>query len=249
MGRFDRALGIARSFAIYRAIPFRPRRLRRLYAQFVDSGDLVLDIGGHLGNRTQAFVSLGCRVVVLEPQPDFARLLRRAFARQTSVEIVEAAVSDVEGRAELAISERTPTVSTLISSWRDARARDAGFAAVKWNRRVQVETTTLDRLIDRYGVPAFIKIDVEGAEPQVLAGLSRPAAALAFEYLPEDLGRTQQCVERLRMLAPYRFNWSVGETGRLSSTDWITADELLSALGTPDIRRRSGDVYARLADP
>jgi FkbM family methyltransferase len=246
MSRLDRALGLARSLAIYRAIPFRARRLRRLYAQFVRPGDLVFDIGGHVGNHTRAFVSLGCRVVILEPQPAFAQLLRRAFAQQASVEIVEAAVTDIGGRAELSISERTPTVSTLITSWRDARAQDAGFAAVRWNQRVQVETTTLDRLIDRCGVPAFIKIDVEGAEPHVLAGLRRPVAALSFEYLLGDLDRTRQSVDRLRLLAPYRFNWSVGETSRLASKVWIGGEELHSALSGLDTRRRSGDVYARV---
>jgi FkbM family methyltransferase len=245
MSRLDRALGLGRSLAIYRAIPFRARRLRRLYAQFVRSGDLVFDIGGHIGNRTRAFLSLGCRVVILEPQPAFAQLLRRGFARHASVEVVEAAVTDAGGRAELAISERTPTVSTLVTSWRDARAQDAGFAGVKWNRRVQVDTTTLDLLIDRYGLPAFVKIDVEGAEPQVLAGLSRPVPALSLEYLPEDLDRTRQCVDRLNALDSYRFNWSVGETSRLSSKDWIAGEELLSALDRPEMRHRSGDVYAR----
>lgn len=242
---FDRAVGLVRSLAIYRAIPVRARRLRRLYAQFVDRGDLVFDIGGHVGSRAQAFVSLGCRVVVVEPQPDFARLLRRVFANQRAVEVVEAAVSDRLGHATLAISDRTPTVSTLLASWREARAQDAGFAGVQWNRSVDVETITLDRLVERYGVPAFIKIDVEGAEPQVLAGLSHPLRGLSFEYLRDDLDRTRHCVERLRLLGPYRFNWSVGETGRLFSKGWISGDQMLSTLFATEMRRRSGDVYAR----
>jgi FkbM family methyltransferase len=245
MSGFDRAVGLARSLAIYRAIPLRARRLRRLYAQFVDQGELVFDIGGHVGNRVQAFVSLGCRVVVVEPQPDFARLLRRTFANQRAVEVVEAAASDRLGQATLAISDRTPTVSTLVASWREARAQDAGFAGVQWNRSIDVETVTVDSLIERHGVPAFIKVDVEGAEPEVLAGLSHPVRGLSFEYLPDDRDRARQCIERLRMLGPYRFNWSVGETGRLSSKDWISGDEILSTLFAPRMQRRSGDVYAR----
>lgn len=247
MGSIDRALGLARSLAIYRAIPFRARRLRRLYAPFVQAGDLVFDIGGHVGNRADAFVSLGCRVIIVEPQPEFARLLRRRFARQASVHVIEAAVSDAPGRAELAISDRTPTVSTLVSSWRDARAGDAGFSRVRWNRRVDVETTTVDRLIERYGVPSFMKIDVEGAEPHVLAGLTRPLAALSFEYLPGDLDRARTCVDRLLELGLYRFNWSAGESGWLSSEVWLDREGLLSTLAAPHAQRHSGDVYARQA--
>ena len=79
MSLFDHALGLARSLAIYHAIPLRQGRMRRFYAAFVGVGDLVFDIGAHAGNRARAFAALGCRVVALEPQPDFARLLRTLF--------------------------------------------------------------------------------------------------------------------------------------------------------------------------
>ena len=52
---------------------------------------------------------------------------------------------------------------------------------------MDVAVTTLDALIARFGVPAFIKIDVEGAEPDVLAGLSHAVPVLSFEYLPRAL--------------------------------------------------------------
>src|ERR1700681_602882 len=112
MGRVDCLVGLVRSLAIYHAIPLRQRRLRRLYAQLVEPGDLVFDIGAHAGNRTRALASLGCRVVALEPQPDFARLLRLLFASRTAIEIVEAAAGDAPGSTSLSISERTPTVTT-----------------------------------------------------------------------------------------------------------------------------------------
>src|SRR5688572_7784424 len=130
MSRTDRALGIARSLLVYHAIPLRQRRMKRLYRRFASSGDLVFDIGAHVGNRTRALASLGCRVVALEPQPDFASLLRTLFFRTSRVEVVEAAVAAASGEASLAVSERTPTVSTLATGWREAREREAGFAGV-----------------------------------------------------------------------------------------------------------------------
>src|ERR1700733_7955955 len=122
MSRLDRAVGLVRSLAVYHAIPLRQRRLRRLYQHFVGSGDLVFDIGAHAGNRVRAFAALGCRVVALEPQPDFARLLRLLFGRSSRVEVLETAVGETSGRAVLSVSERTPTVTTLVPAWRDARA-------------------------------------------------------------------------------------------------------------------------------
>ena len=198
------------------------------------------------GIATRAFAALGCRVVALEPQPDFARLLRTLFGRSRRIEVVEMAVGDTAGRAVLSVSERTPTVTTLAPAWREARAGEPDFAGVRWNRRIEVDTTTLDLLIVRFGAPAFIKIDVEGGEPAVLGGLSRPVPALSFEYLPRALDQVQACIARLATLGPYRFNWSPGESYRLESASWLSGDELLEKLSAPEAQRRSGDVYARL---
>ena len=247
MSRLDRLVGMARSVAIYHAIPWRQRGMRRLYAAFVKPGDLVFDIGAHAGNRTRGFAALGCRVVALEPQPDFARLLRALFGRSGHVEIVQAAVGATAGKASLSISDRTPTVTTVAAGWRDARAGEPDFGAVRWNRRIDVEMTTLDRLIERWGVPAFVKIDVEGAEPAVLIGLTQALPALSFEYVPAALAEVRACVDRLGELGTYLFNWSAGESFRLESPSWVSGDELLASLDTPKGRGRSGDVYARLS--
>jgi len=246
MSGLDRALGLARSLAIYHAIPFRQRRLKGLYRRFIVAGDLVFDVGAHAGNRVRAFAALGCRVVAVEPQPDFVWLLRALFGRSAQVTIVAAAVANVPGRRSLAVSERTPTVTTLATDWRDARARDPDFSGVHWNQRIEVETVTLDGLIERFGVPAFIKIDVEGSEHAVLSGLGRPVPALSFEYLPRALEEVQACLVRLVSLGPYVFNWSIGESSQLASERWLDASDVLNALRTPAAQRRPGDVYARL---
>ncbi len=58
--------------------------------RFAGADDLVFDIGAHAGNRVRAFAALGCHVVALEPQPDFAWLLRALYGRSPRVVIVEA---------------------------------------------------------------------------------------------------------------------------------------------------------------
>ena len=220
--------------------------MRQFYAAFVRPGDLVFDIGAHAGNRTRSFAALGCLVVAVEPQPDFARLLRAIATRSPRIQIVEAAVGASPGRATLLVSDRTPTVTTLAAAWRDARAHDPDFAGVRWNRRIEVESTSLDALIARFGAPAFVKIDVEGGEPAVLAGLTRAVPALSFEYLPRALDEVAQSVARLSALGSYQFNWSPGESYTLTAARWMDGRELLESLRTSAAQRQSGDVYARL---
>jgi FkbM family methyltransferase len=246
MSRLDRLVGLARSMAIYHAIPWRQREMRKLYGAFVKAGDLAFDIGAHVGNRTRGLAALGCRVIAVEPQPDFARLLRLLFGRSAGIEIVEAAVGARSGTTALSISERTPTVTTVAAEWRDARSREQEFGGVHWDRSLEVEMTTLDVLIARWGMPAFVKIDVEGAEPAVLAGLAHAVPALSFEYVPAAPGEVRACVDRLGALGSYLFNWSVGESFALESPAWLSGEELLASLATARGRQRSGDVYARL---
>jgi FkbM family methyltransferase len=245
MSAFDRAIGLARSVALYYAIPGRQRRLRTLYGQFVRNGDLVFDIGAHLGNRTRAFAALGCRVVAVEPQPHVARVLRRLVGGRPNVRVVECAVTRTPGRATLAVSERTPTVSSLASEWRDARAKDPDFADVSWNQTFDVAATTLDTLIQEHGRPAFVKIDVEGAELDVLQGLSCTVPTVSFEFLPQAMEAAGACCERLAALGPYRFNWSLAESSRLVSREWMDGPTLVKALRAA-APRRHGDIYARL---
>jgi len=243
---YDRFLGLVRSLAIYHGIPGRQRSLRALYSRFVKSNDLVFDIGAHAGNRSRALAAIGCRVVAVEPQPDFARVLRALFRWNPNVTVVEMAVSSTPGRTMLSLSERTPTVTTLSPDWREARSQENGFKGVAWNRQLEVETTTVDLLIDRFGSPAFIKMDVEGSEPAILRGLGRPVPAISFEYLPWTLEESAACVARLEAIGRYEFNWSIGEGFELASAHWLTSEGLLAALRTPAGQKRAGDVYARL---
>ena len=246
MSRIGRAFGIARSIAMYYGIPLRARRLRRFYSQFVTPGSLCFDVGAHAGNRVRCWRQLGARVVAVEPQPDFARLLRFLYGRDTGVELVTAALGRNAGTATLLVSERTPTVTTLSGDWVASVQAVPSFAGVRWTAGPNVELLTLETLIERHGVPDFVKIDVEGYEAEVLAGLATPVRALSFEYSPAAPKIALDCVDRIAALGRYRFNWSLGESHELASDTWVDADALRALLASLSAHSPSGDVYAAL---
>ncbi|MQA63769.1 MAG: FkbM family methyltransferase [Actinophytocola sp.] len=249
----SRAKGIARSLAMYYGVPGRRRRMVRFYGEFLGPGDVAFDIGAHVGSRVRAWRKLDARVVAVEPQPDCLRVLRFLFGRDPAVAIVPLAVGARPGRARMGISTATPTVSSMSSDWIDSVGADPSFARVRWDSSFEVAVTTLDDLIARHGEPAFCKIDVEGFEVDVLKGLTRPLRALSFEYLPPAHDAALEALDLVERLGAgaggYRYNYSPVETMRWAGDRWLAAADLVRLLDQFRPLGRSGDVYARLADP
>ncbi len=244
--RAERWLGLVRSLIIYWR-PGRQRGLRELYRPFVGAGDLVFDVGAHLGDRTAAFRGLGARVVALEPQPAVRRWLVRLVGRNRDVSVRAEAVGRAVGTARLALSHRTPTMSSLAEDWPSTMSEpNAGFRGVRWDDSVTVPVTTLDALIEEYGLPRFCKIDVEGYEAEVLAGLSHPIPALSVEFVAGALDVAEACVRRLEALSGYEFNAVEGEERSFMSKRWLAAEEMVAWLRGVGGNLTSGDVYARL---
>ena len=239
-------LGLLRSLLMYYGIPLRIRRLTRFYSQFIRPGDLCFDIGAHVGNHIAAWRRLDARVVAVEPQPWLMAWLRQRYGHQPHVTLIEAAAGAQPGTQTLYISRRTPTVTTLSREWMAVVKRDASFSGVKWDAALSVPVITLDTLIERYGEPAFCKIDVEGYELEALRGLSTPVRALSFEYIAAAMDTAVACIERLGQLGHYQYKWSSGETYRLLSVGWLSPNEMIAQLQSRQAVSRSGNVYGRL---
>ena len=241
------ARAIVRSLRIYYGHRARAAAMDRLYSHFVQRGDLVFDVGAHVGDRTASFLRLGARVVAVEPQPALVKVLKLIYKRRPDVAIVVAAAGGKLGTAELLINTDNPTVSTASRDFVNA-ARDApGWQEQNWSKTIEVPMTTLDALIERHGVPAFIKIDVEGFEAEALAGLAQPVKALSFEFTTIQRDVARACLERCRALGYARFNAALGESQTFAHADWITGDAIANWLAELPQAANSGDIYAALA--
>jgi len=241
------ARGVIRSLRVYYGNRQRRGALDRHYARFVASGDLVFDIGSHVGDRIAAFRRLRARVIAVEPQPALAMTLRLLYGRDKMVTLVESAVGREPGNIALQLNLDNPTVSTASEAF-IAAAQDApGWEGQHWTRTVEVPVTTLDTLIARHGLPRFIKIDVEGYEAEVLAGLSAPVPALSFEFTTIQRDVACACVARCATIGYGAFEASLGESLAFAHGRKLHAGEITDWLmGLPD-RANSGDIYATLA--
>lgn len=91
-----------------------------------------------------------------------------------------------------------------------------------------------------------MKIDVEGFEAEVIAGLSQPIRALSLEFHAEYLADARRWLARLATIGDYRYQISLGESMELGAHDWLDANELECRFieMLPD---SWGDIYAQLA--
>jgi FkbM family methyltransferase len=214
---------------------------REFFRQFVAPGDLVFDIGANKGEYTEMLLELGARVVAVEPEPTIARRTKQRFPQ---ARLVTAAAGPARGRARLRIN-RHPALASLSERWITVATPD------DWTgEEIDVPVVTLDQLIEEHGYPAFVKIDVEGYEAEVLTGLSEPLPQLWFEYQCRLLTATEEALARLVELAVYEFNLTQNypspET-RFLLPAHTGRDALLSKienLRTHD-ERIYGDIHAR----
>lgn len=235
--------GFALSVGLYRPARALKRLVTRtdlnshkaLFAQFLRPGDLAFDVGANIGERTDAMLSIGAKVVAFEPQPKCAREVR-ARAGSDRLTVVEAAVGASIGQAELHLTS-THGWASLKPDWQ--RSDDLGM--------LLVQVTTLDVEIARHGKPAFCKIDVEGFEAEVLKGLSVPLDALSIEYHCHEGGvrKIKDCLDILDRLGSYTFNLTGTEEANLILPKWLTKDELLSSFPNCAKPHPYGDIFAR----
>jgi FkbM family methyltransferase len=238
---------MARTLFVYYGKPFRVRGEKRLYGRVlgIGSGALAFDIGAHVGNRVRALRRLGAKVVAAEPQAAPLAVLRRLYGGDPGVTIVPTACGPREEERVLHVSEASPTLSTLSETWISTAGCAENFRGISWDAEQRVPVTTLDALIADYGTPDFVKIDVEGFEAEVLAGLSAALPLLSFEFLPAFIDVAIRCVERLEKLGAYEYNYALGETMRLEEGRWLAPGEIRSLLAAMPTIGPSGDVYAR----
>lgn len=243
--RLKTARGVVRSLRIYYGGRHRRGAMDEFYRPFVKRGDLVFDIGAHVGDRVGAFRRLGARVIAAEPQHALVTTLKLIYGRDKSIVIESVAVGAREGNVELKINTANPTVSTASNDFIKSSQDAPGWQGQKWNRTTRVPMTTLDKLIARHGMPVFMKIDVEGFEAEALAGLSKPPAALSFEFTIIQRDIAAACIERCAALGYTKFNAVLGESLQYAHARDLTKNEIKDWIAGLPAEANSGDVYAK----
>ena len=221
-----------------------------LFKSLVPPTSLCFDVGANIGDKTNMFVKHQCRVIAVEPVRRNIQILRKRFGRVSRVMIVEGAVSDHLAREPINVVDENTSFSSFNRSWVESledKARNRWGVSVQPPSVEMVDTTTLDLLIEQYGRPYYVKIDVEGHEIHVLRGLTRAVPLISIEAnLPEFIDETLSCVSKLSALAPDAvFNYTTESQDRFELAEWMSAAAFHSWLEATDARFM--EIYCRMS--
>jgi len=168
--------------------------------------ELVYDIGMNTGDDTAYYLHLGYRVVGVEANPLRAADCLQRFdqdVRAGRVTVVNAGILRERGEFPFFRNLHNDGNSTFCEP-----TYDPG----NWER-IQVACTTMAALVEEHGRAFFIKSDIEGADFQVLEGLSPQTCP---KYISLEVNLTDPFVTRLAELGYTAFKFIDGETYRAS---------------------------------
>jgi FkbM family methyltransferase len=160
--------------------------------------DLIFDVGMHDGADTDFYLRKGFRVVAVEADPLLAAAAQLRFAAalgEGRLTIVNRAVAQMPGRITFYRSENT--------IWSTVDAHRARAVARKGSPSdpVEVEAVTSASLLAEFGVPYYMKIDIEGMDTIAVAGLQESVERPPYVSIEAERRDLHTCREELALLA------------------------------------------------
>ena len=171
----------------------------------------IFDIGFNIGEFSRAcrLKYPSCEVVAVEANSNLIPSFPPEWQR--SIELLNLACSDKRGEEINFYLEKTQSgISTASLEFINNSRFTKGSKFLQpdsamWSKPIKVQTTTLDSLIERYGMPDLIKVDVEGHELAVVNGLSKPVSKICLEWIEEDYDSLIGILNRLEYIGYKEF--------------------------------------------
>ena len=160
--------------------------------------DLIFDVGLHKGEDSDFYLRKGFRVVAVEAQPalcDAARARLREFADAGVLTIVNGAISESAGPVAFYVNEDKSEWGTASPEW-NSRNEMLGTRSM----RIDVPGLEFRTLIERYGVPYYLKIDIEGADLLCLLGLAQTSARPKYVSIESEKRRWSRLRREFKLL-------------------------------------------------
>jgi FkbM family methyltransferase len=171
--------------------------------------DLIYDVGFHNGDDTAYYLHQRFRVVAIEANPALVAQGERRFEHEIAagrLKLLNVGITESEGTFSFWVNEHTD----LWSSFDKALASRQGSGC----HEVKVRALPLAAILQEYGVPCYLKVDIEGSDSLCIRSLDRDALP---KYISCELGHREEVVAELYK-AGYRHFKMLNQTTYTQST-------------------------------
>ena len=186
---------------------------------------MIFDIGANVGNWALANINKTNTIVCVEASPYTYPELLENTKLYNNIICIPYVVSDSKNDTIEFYDCRIfgGGLSTIDKEW--LCSTKSRFYGQQINAILNIKTISLDSLIEIYGMPELIKIDVEGAEESVINSLSQKVNLLCFEWASEWRDSLKRCIDKLTQLGFTRFYIQNGDMYDFRPSELnITAD-------------------------
>lgn len=170
---------------------------------------IIFDIGANEGFVSSFFLEENYRVIAIEPDVRNQKILSSRFRNEPQFYLIKKGVSDTVKKASFFVHPTNSSLHTFSQKWKNSVESKNQSTQFLVNQSIRL--TTLDQIIQKKGIPTFIKIDVEGHELEVIKGLNQKIPLLSFEAnFPTFKEETLRVIEKLVQIdKESKFNFSI----------------------------------------
>ena len=199
---------------------------------------LVFDLGYNRGafSRKIKNIYVHAKIIGVDANSNFST---------NDVHFINAAITDkLEEKIDFHICDDNLDISSINTDWIE-KIRHNHFYENS-HRIEKITSITIDYLIEKYGIPDLIKLDIEGAELMALNGLSVKAGLILFEFSEEYFFNAIKCVDRLKQLGYNEFSYTLNDDNFNINLEYHKWEDLgLQNIMRPNEKEYWGMIYAK----
>jgi FkbM family methyltransferase len=159
---------------------------------------LIYDVGAHEGQDTDFYLKKGFNVIAVEASPQLCAELSERFShaiRSGALTVVNVAISDKDGEIDFYLNNEASEWGTANPEF-VARNEHLGTKSTK----IRIRSTPLDTILKTYGVPYYLKIDIEGMDTVALSTLQKISERPKYISIESEKVSWRRLLEEFRLL-------------------------------------------------